>query len=280
MKTSTRKILNYAESFLTNCNVESPRTESEWLVGHILNLSRSDMYLKSDQTVSNEVADVLEEFLKRRELGEPLQYIIGSTEFYNSEILVGPGVLIPRPETELLVDLARNYYEAAGDILDLCTGSGAIALALAKEIPGSCNLIGIDSSEEALRWANRNADRLGISRVQFLFGDLFTPVRGHLFKIITANPPYVSPKEYDNLPICVRDHEPKEALIADNKGLSILTRIAESAKLHLVVGGWLLCEIGETQAQCIRNIFIENSWRNIRIIKDYNNCDRFIVAQK
>lgn len=280
MNSTIHDILKYAESFLTDCKVDSPRTESEWLVGHILSSSRSNLYLTSEQTVTHAIKELLESFLKRRKLGEPLQYITGSTEFYNSEILVGPGVLIPRPETERLVDLALQYHAASGDILDLCTGSGAVILALAKEVPNSCKLIGIDNSEDALGWAGRNADRLGVSRVQFLLGDLFAPVQERVFTIITANPPYVSPAEYERLPICIKDYEPTVALLADNEGLSLLTRIAETAKKYLILGGWLLCEIGETQGPRIRDIFVENTWRNIRIIKDYNNCDRFVIAQK
>ena len=280
MSTTVHDILGHVETFLSDCNTNCPRRESEWLLGHVLSCTRSDLYLKPNQAVDKKIIDKLEGYLKRRQLGEPLQYIIGSTEFYNSEILVGPGVLIPRPETERLVELALQYYSSSGDILDLCTGSGAIVLALSKEVSDSCNLVGIDNSEDALWWAKRNANRLGQSSVQFLLGDLFEPVQGRVFEIITANPPYVSPTEYGRLPVSVKDYEPAAALLADHDGLAMITRIAESARDSLAEHGWLLCEIGETHGLRVHDIFVKTYWRNIQIVQDYNARDRFVIAQK
>ena len=168
--------------------------------------------------VDKEVIDDLERLISRRLKGEPLQYITGSTEFYNSNILVGPGVFIPRPETELMVDQALRHLNHGGDILDLCTGSGAVIFALSKELSDSCNFIGVDSSFEALRWAKLNLDHIGDSRIQFLAGDLFSPVPEQQFEIITANPPYISPTEFEKLPTNIKNYEPYEAFILRSTG--------------------------------------------------------------
>ena len=278
---SIQDLLVYTETLLAEFNIDSPEAESKWLVGHILKLSLTDLVTKTYHIkVDKEIIDDLERLISRRLKGEPLQYITGSTEFYNSNILVGPGVFIPRPETELMVDQALRHLNHGGDILDLCTGSGAVIFALSKELSGSCNFIGVDSSFEALRWAKLNLDHIGDSRIQFLAGDLFSPVPEQQFEIITANPPYISPTEFEKLPTNIKNYEPHEALLSDQQGLSVLTRIAKSAQNHLVEGGWLFCEIGETQGNAIANTFVRNNWRNVKIFKDYNSCDRIVSGQK
>ena len=278
---SILEIVSSAQAFLSAGNIDSPRAESEWLVGHVLGLSRSELFLKSTLNLDKTMKDRLNELLLRRKSGEPLQYITGSTDFYNSEIRVGPGVLIPRPETELLVETAINHYTGIGGILDLCTGSGAIPIALSEEIAGSSgHFIGTDTSSQALTWAQCNLEHRDKSRIQFLLGDLFSPVPGKKFEIVTANPPYISQQEFNELPASVKKHEPREALLAGEEGLSVIFRIVTSAKPYLFKGGWLICEIGETQGSAVEMLFKSNNWRNIRILRDYNDRDRIVIGQK
>ena len=272
--------MDYAEEFLSCGITESPRAESKWLVAHVLSYSRAELIANSDGVIEREAVDQLESLLDRRKRGEPLQYITGSTTFYDSEILVGPGAFIPRPETERLVDVALEHHRASGGILDLCTGTGAILFSLSKEISVRPPMVGVDSSEEALRWAKLNSDRFGTSHIEFLHGDLFSPVEGRQFEMITANPPYVSPEEFQELPSCVKDYEPAEALLANRQGLSVLTRIAESAQKYLVENGWLICEIGEAQGAKVTKTFTKNKWQNVRVVKDYNARDRIVMGQK
>jgi release factor glutamine methyltransferase len=208
-----------------------------------------------------------------------VQYICGATEFYNCSIQVGPGVLVPRPETERLVEIAVEQYDGCGAILDLCTGSGAILFALAKTLADPPAMTGTDLSTAALRWAGRNQEALGLDRIEFLQGDLYEPVHDRTFGLIIANPPYVSPEEYERLGEDIRNYEPREALVANDDGQAVLHRIAESATAHLVDDGVLICEIGETQSQRTIELFAAHGLRNPQVFQDYNDRDRVVVGR-
>ena len=226
----------------------------------------------------------LEEWVRRRIAGEPFQYIVGSVEFYNIELTVGPGVLIPRPETELLVEQALEVLDgqpAGTAVLDLCTGSGAIPLAMAHERP-ELDYTGIDLSPEALQWAEKNFARLQPPRCRFLRGDLFAPLGQPQprFRLITANPPYVSPIEYRQLPAVVKNYEPRMALEAQEDGLALAKRIADEARKFLVPGGWLLMEIGETQGGRMRGWLQSLGYSSVEILRDLAGRDRIAQAQK
>ena len=241
--------------------------------------------LAARQTGSDAAQDrLLQDWLRRRCAGEPFQYVVGSVEFYSIELAVGPGVQIPRPETELLVEKALELLQstpAGNAVLDLCTGSGAIPLALAHERP-DLEYTGIDLSTEALRWAEKNRAALKPPRCRFLLGDLFAPLGmpAPKFQLLTANPPYVSPNEYRVLPPEVKDFEPRLALEAQEDGLALEKRIAKEARDFLLPGGWLLLEIGEKQGPAMEEYLQFLEYQQVEIIKDLAGRNRIAHARK
>lgn len=224
----------------------------------------------------------LAKWVRRRCNGEPFQYIVGTTQFYSIELEVGAGVLIPRPETEILVDLALERLKSAnsgGKVLDLCTGSGAIPLAMANERP-DFDYTGVDLSEMALKWARRNCDRLKPRNCHFRLGDLFSPVgREEKFILITANPPYVSVEEYQQLDPVVKDYEPRMALEAGDKGLAVARRIAAEAPDFLLPGGTLIMEIGDTQGDEMRGCLKKLGYHEVTVHADLAGRDRFVSGR-
>jgi release factor glutamine methyltransferase len=276
--TSLLTVLRQTEQYLADKGIVSARVESEWLIGHALELSRLQVYMQFERPLTDEELCSIRPLLRRRAVGEPLQYITGQAPFYDSEFAVGPGVLIPRPETERLVEIALSKHEG-GDVLDLCTGSGAIIFSMARAcLDSDASFVGSDISNEALAWALRNQETLGLPDVELLQGDLFEPVAGRRFTMITANPPYVSTTECAELPAEIADHEPELALAAGADGLDILRRIADSALDYLEPAGWLLCEIGAGQGAAAAALFAEN-WQAVEVVKDYNERDRIVIAQ-
>ena len=247
--------------------VENAFQESRWMVEL---LERSE---KPENIMAR-----LDEWLNRRIAGEPFQYIVGSVEFYDVELQVGPGVLIPRPETELLVDRALEVLKSRGDsacaMLDLCTGSGAIPLVIARRTP-ALDCLGVDLSPEALRWARQNLQNLGLANCRFLEGDLFAPVPPEKrFDLITANPPYVTPDEYTELPAVIKDYEPRMALEAQDNGLALEKAIIAQAPAWLKPGGYLLLEMGETQGEALRQALEQAGFQDVVIRQDWAGRDR------
>ena len=254
--------------------------EAAWLLEHVLGLRSGQAWLAASRDVPPGAVRRFRARIGRRRSGEPLQYILGSVEFHGLELRVGPGVLIPRPETERLVDFAVADYPGQGPVCDLCTGSGAVALALAARLPKGTVVLGTDLAPAALRYARRNRRRLGLRGVRFLEGDLFDPVpRAMRFALVTANPPYVSPRAFARLPATVRDYEPRLALYAGDRGLAVLKRIATAAVRRLAPGGRILCEISSEQGRAARALFEECGLRNVTVAKDYSGRDRIVRAQ-
>ncbi len=267
-------------STLRSAGIDAARAEAGWLVAHVLGLgSALDIWSAPDRSLTPQQFTRLSELTIRRIRGEPLQYLTGLAGFYGMDLVVGPGVLIPRPETERLVELAIEAYPGAGAVCDLCTGSGAVALALARELPGAPRVLGIDIAPEALRYAGLNRRRLGIANVHLAAGDLFAAVKsGARFAMITANPPYVAPTQYVQLPVDVRDHEPGTALLAADGGLAVIRRIARAAPAHLTPGGVLLCEIGSEQHGQARDIFEAAGFQRTTVLSDYTGRPRVVRA--
>ena len=276
MKT-IKDIIALSTEYLDKANVESARVEAEWLISHALDMRRMDLYLQFDKPLPETDLNIIRPLLARRAKGEPVQYICGSTEFYGLPFEVGPGVLIPRPETELLVDKTLKYISDGDKVLDLCTGSGAIAVSLAKN--KNVSMTAIDICPEALAFATRNAVKNDVE-IEFLTGDLFEPVQGRKFKFICSNPPYVCNKEAQTMGREVLEFEPRKALFAGDDGFDILRLIAQRAGDFLEDGGGLLCEIGSIQGLDCQQMFMEKGWRNVEVLQDYSRRDRFVLAFK
>lgn len=217
----------------------------------------------------------MDELVRRRLAGEPLQYVLGTAAFRRLELKVGPGVFIPRPETELVAERAMARLPHDGMLVDICTGSGAIALAVADERPDA-RVVASELSPAALQWATSNRDSLGL-HVEVLHGDLFEPLPRDLVgqvDVVVSNPPYVDPDERASLPRDVVDHEPEEALFAPATGTSVIERIAAGVADWLVPGGWLVLEIGETQGDAVREILRAGGFAGVEIAPDLTGRDR------
>jgi release factor glutamine methyltransferase len=251
--------------------------EAEILVAALSGVPRSRLFVEMDRE-AGDLASVLRSWIGRRAAGEPLQYILGAWEFYGREFLLTRDTLIPRPETEGLVERAidawRRERGGKGRFLDLGTGSGAIAITLAAELPGA-EVFAVDISIAAVRVAMANARRHGVAgRVRFLCADATSALKcGDRFDVVVSNPPYVSEREWNFLPQEVRDFEPAGALLAGPDGLAVLRRIAAEAGDHLAPRGELWCEIGDTQGEAVRRLF-SGSLRLIAVYRDLSGRDR------
>ena len=279
------RLIPWAAEYLGGHGVDSPRLCGELLLAHVLGCSRLDLYLRFEQPLKPEELADFKKLILRRKSREPVDYILGSREFYGLNLLVGPGVLVPRPETEHLVEeaLARLKGVKAPRILDLCTGSGAVALALAHERPDAV-VTGCDISPEALTWARRNAHNLALQdRVRWLQGDLWEPVAAGsgFFDVITANPPYVTTAEMAELPPEVGRFEPRLALEGGADGLDIVRSIIGGAGAHLRPLGWLFMELGAGQAAQARRLAqASGAFAEVSLVKDLAGIERVLVCER
>ena len=219
--------------------------EARLLLAEVCGFSQASLAASPEQDIPFEVENAFFELTKKRQAGEPVAYILGRKEFYGLDLSVNPSVLIPRPETELLVDLALGRN--AESVLDLGTGSGAIALAIKHERP-SCRVVAVDADLSALLTAKRNATKLNLE-IDFRHGRWFEPLAGERFELIVSNPPYVALGD-PHLPAL--RHEPAAALLAGPDGLDCIRDISKAAKSHLSPGGWLLLEHGQGQERAVR----------------------------
>ena len=278
--TTLRTVQKEGAARLSEAGIEQADREAAWLLEYVTGRPGLDFLLHDAATADPVVVKRFLALVERRVAGEPLQYVMGSAEFYGRLFTVGPGVLIPRPETEHLVELALARAPGHGAILDLCTGSGIIPITLALELPQRCGIVGVDISLTALSYAHRNGREHG-APVAWVAGDLAEPLRRDAqFTMITANPPYISPPEYEALSPEVRDHEPKLALHADANGLALIDRIAAAARRLLAPGGSVLCEIGSEQGPAAAECFIAHGFGDVQIEPDLTRRDRFIWAQQ
>ena len=255
---------------------ESPESDVKLLVSHILDVEPKELYHLRDRQFADPEKDKINQFIKRRAEGEPVQYITGNCYFYNTEIQVGPGVLIPRPETEVLVDMALKELNAGDKVLDICTGSAAIPIAIKLAKP-ELEVHASDLSDDALNWAKKNIATTKVD-ITLKKSDLFS-AHNEKFNLITANPPYIAHNESHLLKQNVIDHEPQMALFADNFGLSLIEEIINQAVNMLLPNGSLIMEIGETQAAQCLDIAKENKNISAVIKKDYCQKDRFICLR-
>ena len=250
------------------------RIDAEILLLHVLGKPRSWLIAHADDVMDRDVQTAYASLVERRVAGEPVAYITGRRGFWSFELEVTPATLIPRPETELLVELvlARLPYAAGGAVADLGTGSGAIALAIAHERPGA-QVVATDASAKALAVAQRNASSLGVLNVAFAQGDWLTPLAGRRFNLIVSNPPYIEAAD-PHLGQGDLRFEPADALASGSDGLDAIRRIVGDAREHLEVGGWLLFEHGWNQGEAARALLHAAGYAEVVTVQDLERRDR------
>ena len=275
------EILDETSRFFESREFRNPRLQAELLLASVLDLGRLELYLQFERLLETDEVDTYREYVRQRLKHVPVQYIVGATAFRHLELSVTPDVLIPRPETEVLVDVALEYLPGGGRVLDLCCGSGAIALALAQEADGT-QVVGVDISEAALGVARANGERCGLEGlVEWRCGDLFAPLDGvEPFDIIVSNPPYVRRGDWQDLEPEVRDHEPRLALDGGEDGLDYYRRIVDEGPDFIRSGGYLLLEIGAGQDPAIESLIDQaGRFAEVEIKSDLNDIPRIVVAR-
>jgi release factor glutamine methyltransferase len=279
------EILELSTEYLQKKGIESPRVNAELLLGDILNCKRLDLYLKFDQPLNEEELSKYRNYLSRRGNFEPYQYIIGKSEFFGKTFNVNKSVLIPRPETELLVEEIINYSKDKTnlEILDIGTGSGNIPVILALEIENS-KITSIDISEEAIEIAVSNSQLFNLNgsidfkRIDVLSDEIY--LLQQKFDVIVSNPPYVSVDDYKIVQKEILDFEPKIAVTDNSDGFKFYKRIAEIGKRLLKENGKIFCEIAKDQSDELLKIFNDKNYMNIEFVRDYQNIDRILIAEK
>lgn len=279
-------LLFHAEQFLARAGSARPAFEARYLLAGLLGLNHAELFLYKNQQLSQAEQDRYQDMLEQRGQGRPLQYIIGTTHFWTRDFIVTPDVLIPRPETEYIVEQALAELHAFTPkpqtlkLLDLGTGSGVIADILADEL--GCTVVGVDISWPALQVARRNICEHGLSRqVSLICSDLFSAfARGTTFDAIIANLPYVETDVREKLDREVVDHEPALALFAGPDGLDCYRRCIAEAGEYLCTGGALLLEIGATQGKAVAQLLTDNNFVDIEIRHDYAGLPRCVCARK
>jgi len=284
------ELLKVSADYLKQKGIAAPRLSAEILLAHQLHLTRIDLYLRYDQPLMEQEVEGYRALIRRRLSGEPIQYITGTQEFWSMEFMVSPSVLIPRPETEVLIEQAvalgrenPSLREEGVRLLDLGTGCGALAVALAREFE-KARISATDLSEEALRVARGNAEKHGVqARIEFRAGDWFAPFEGEKiqFHMIVSNPPYIASEAFEGLSPEVREHEPRMALDGREKGMADITRILRGAGRYLHPGGWILMEMDPEQTlPAVRIIEETGQFAEHRRIQDYSHRDRVAMARK
>lgn len=250
---TTLKVLEWTKEFLASRGVENARLEAEWLLCAATGLDRVGLYLNFEKPLDDDELAAYRAMVARRGRREPLQHILGTQEFCGLEFEVTPDVLIPRHDTETLVNEALDRKPDAGSVLDIGTGSGCIAVALARRLPG-VPVSAVDISGAALAVARRNAERNAVA-IEFLPGSLLEPVAGRHFDLIVSNPPYIPSSDIPALEPEVRDFDPRGALDGGADGLDVYRALIPAAAVCLNPGGWLLLEVGAGQAADVARMF-------------------------
>ncbi|EPR7548921.1 peptide chain release factor N(5)-glutamine methyltransferase [Vibrio fluvialis] len=279
MSLTIEAALKAATLQLTQSGSDSPSLDAAVLLCHALDKPRSYLLTWPDKVLDAPIQAMFDALLQRRITGEPVAYIIGEREFWSLSLKVSPSTLIPRPDTERLVEVALEKAQTLeGDILDLGTGTGAIALALASELPHR-RVVGIDLRDEAQQLATDNANRLHITNVTFLQGSWFEPLsRGTKFALIVSNPPYIEENDPHLVQGDVR-FEPKTALVAADNGLADIKHISDAGRDYLQNGGWLAFEHGYDQGASVRTIMQALGYQQVVTEQDYAGNDRVTLGQ-
>jgi release factor glutamine methyltransferase len=290
-----RRAISEGIQQLTSAQVPSASLATELLLLHVLGRDRAFLYAHPEADLTLEQERAYLHLLAQRAAGQPTQYLTRRQEFWGLPLRVEPGVFIPRPETEHVVEVAlaivrEKFGSASPRIVDVGTGTGCIALALASELP-QAEILATDISEDALALARANADALGLAhQIRFIQSDLLAVFLSHhgspaadfdtrAFDLVVSNPPYVSPDDAERLPREVREHEPAAALFSPDDGLEITRRLFEQAGILLVRGGWMALELGYNMSGRVRAL-LGDAWTRVEIINDLRGIPRVLAAQK
>jgi len=278
-----QRILDWTQQFFRDKELDSPRLDAEVMLAAALGVNRVYLYTHYDKPLSSDERETYRGWVKRRVAREPVAQILGRKEFFSREFTISGEVMAPRPETEHLVDAVLEWVRAheirSPRILDVGTGSGAIAVTLAAELP-EATVVATDVSEAALVVATRNLERYQLGgRVELVHGDLFAPVEG-TFDVIASNPPYIDSGTRAQLAPEVRDWEPEVALFADDAGLAVIRRLCAGAPAHLAQPGLLAFELGFDQGEAARELLASSgSWTQVELRQDLQGLDRLICAR-
>lgn len=256
--------------------LESDYKYTDIVLQYILDIKRSQIFLDLERTLKKEEYDKFLDIQKKIKEGMPLQYAIGKWNFYGRDFEINKNVLIPRPETEILVEVLLKENLGNKKILDIGTGSGIIAITLKAESKENIDVVASDISNKALEIAKINASKIGVN-IKFIESDLFENIENK-FDIIVSNPPYLSSDEYLNVDKLLY-HEPKNALVAGRKGFEIYQKIIEESENYLNNNGKIFFEIGYTQANIVAGLLKKYKFKNIKIIKDYSGHDRVVIGE-
>ena len=279
---TNRKLLAWAQADFAKRGVESPRLDAELMLAEVLGLSRVQLYMDLERPLAPAELARFRVLVGRRRQREPVAYILGRRGFYGRDFQVSPAVLVPRPDTETVVDRALTILPADSQarVLDLCTGSGAIGITLAAERPG-CAVDVTDLSADALAVARRNAGALGVAtRMRFFEGDLCAPLpTGAAYALVVVNPPYLSEQELSSLMPEVAQHEPTMALVAGEGGLAFYRRLAHELPPFLALGARLLMEVGQGQASWVSAHFEATAgFAELSTFPDFGGVERVVEA--
>jgi release factor glutamine methyltransferase len=278
--------LNKSSAYLERKGLENPRLDAEVMLGHVLGLKRIELYLDHDRPMQDHELMTFRSLVKRRLAGCPVQYLTGETEFFSLSFQISSDALIPRPETEILVEAVLKHLKSRAQplkVADVGTGCGIIAINLAVHLP-QAQLWATDCSQEALALARRNAERHGVTdRISFHQGDLYNPLRGleGAFAAVVCNPPYVSSDQLEHLPREIRFHEPLVALDGGPDGLDVIRRIVLEAPSFLAAGGILALEVGAGQAPSVEQLIVSTkAFRETWVVEDYARIERVVLAER
>lgn len=276
---TTLKVLNWTKEFLAAKGVQNARLESEWMLCAATGFNRVGLYLNFEKPLNDAELSSYRAMVARRAKREPLQHILGSQEFSGLDFEVTPDVLIPRHDTETLVNEGVARTPHARSVLDIGTGSGCIAVALTRQLPEAA-VTATDISGAALDVARRNADRHG-TVIEFLQGSLFEPLEKRRFDLIVSNPPYIPAYDIAGLEPEVRDFDPRQALDGGEDGLSLYRLMIPAAREHLNSGGWLLVEVGAGQANDVTELFLKaGGYADPCTALDPGGIERVVGAQR
>ncbi len=275
-------LLSKSIQYLKKYNVENARLDAEYIFAYVLGVKRVSLMLNFNDEIDEEKKNLIRQYIMRRgKYREPLQYIVKEWEFYGYPIKVNGGVLIPRQDTEILVEQCIHLMKEKENpkILDIGTGSGAISIALAKEIHGS-EVLGLDISDDALKVAVENRELNNVENLKFLKSDVFQHVKEKNYDLIVSNPPYIPMEEYEELMPEVKEYEPKMALTDGGDGYYFYRKISEESIYYLKNGGYLAFEVGYNQGENVAKLMEKNGFQIVGRVADYGGIERVIIGRK